>query len=158
MATTQRIRKSSSSSYKLKIVDEDSLEEVFSTKLSRSRFYIFISTLFVTSVIITVSILFFTPLKYYIPGYGSNKAQKELVHLRMQLDTLNVMIKEQERFNKTVRSIITGDFKGVKDTTLLDIKRVTNEDMNSIMPKAEDVKKDAAKELKLEAKRNGAKR
>lgn len=149
MPTTKRIKKSTAA-YKLKIVDENSLEEVFSTDLSRGKIYTFLSTLFVASVIITVLILVLTPLKYYIPGYGSAKAQKQSVILKRQLDSLSVQVAEQQAYAANIKAIINGDYKGYKDTTKLDMKKVKTEDMNNIMPDASEIKKDAAASLKKE--------
>jgi len=147
MPTTTRIRKTSAA-YRLKIVDENSFEEIFSTDISRGRIYIFLSTLFVGSVLITLAILLLTPLKYYIPGYGSRKTEKEAILLKHQIDSLGKMVAEQQTYTSNIKAIINGKYKGVKDTTLLDLKKVTTEDMRSILPKAEEIKKDAATSLK----------
>jgi hypothetical protein len=138
----------SSSSYKLKIIDQSNLDEVFSTDLSRGKIYTFLSSMFVFTVIVTVLVLVFTPLKFYIPGYGNNKAQKEAMQLKIQLDSLSRLVTEQQTYADNVKAAINGDFNGVRDTTLLDLKKVETEDMNSILPNAEEIRKDAAASLK----------
>ena len=157
MPTTKRIRKSSSnhSAYKLKIIDENTLDEVYSTDLSKTKIYTFLSSLFVFTAIITVLLIVFTPLRFYIPGYGSNKAQKEALILKRQLDSLGVLVKEQQAYTANIKTIINGGYKGIKDTMALDMKKVKAEDMNSIMPDADDIKKDAAATLKKESPKNG---
>jgi glucosamine 6-phosphate synthetase-like amidotransferase/phosphosugar isomerase protein len=57
--------------YRLVVMNDDTYEEVVTFKLSRLSVYIGMSTLFVVLVSCTVALLAFTPLKYYIPGYGS---------------------------------------------------------------------------------------
>ena len=150
----KRIRKSPSSpaSYKLKIVDENQLEEVFSMELSRWKIYTFFSSLFVLMAILTTLVIVYTPVKYYIPGYGNRKAQQQTLELKKQLDSLSTVVKEQEIYTANIKAVINGKYNGIKDTTLLDLDKVNTEDMNSIMPDAEDIKKDAAATLKKESK------
>lgn len=150
MPTTTRIRKSprTSSSYKLKIMDESHSEEVFSMDLSRWRIYTFFSSLFVMMAVLTTLVIVFTPLKYYIPGYGSIRAQKEAVTLKARLDSLNTLVKEQQVYTANIKAVINGKFDGVKDTSMLDLKKVKTEDMNSILPDADDIMKDATATMK----------
>lgn len=143
------------SKYILKIVDESTFDEVFSTEFSRNKIFIWLSSLFVGSIIIALLILAFTPLKYYIPGYGSPKTEKEAIALKNKLDSLTLILNEQQSYVSNVRAAITGKNNKVRDTTLLDMKRVKKEDMNSILPKPEEIKKDAAASLKKE--KNGKK-
>lgn len=154
MPTTTRIRKSprTPSSYKLKIVDETRLEEVFSMDLSRWRIYTFFSSLFVLMAVLTTLVIVFTPLKYYIPGYGSKNAQKEAIALKVRLDSLSNAVKEQQVYTANIKAMINGKFDGIKDTTMLDLKKVNTEDMNSILPDAEDIMKDAAAAMKKQNK------
>ena len=91
MPTTNRIKKQRSV-YTLKIIDENSMEEVVSVGLTRGRIYTFLSTLFVVSVILTVLILVVTPLKYYIPGYGSNKTHLQAISLKKEIDSLQRLV------------------------------------------------------------------
>ncbi len=67
--TLQRLR----NRYRLVIMNDDTYEEVVTFRLSRLSVYIGLSTVFVLLVGLTVAFIFFTPLKYYIPGYGSAK-------------------------------------------------------------------------------------
>jgi len=156
MPTTQRIKKKSS--YTLKIIDETSLDTVFSMNLSRGKIYTFLSTLFVVSVVITVCVLIFTPLKYYIPGYGSNKTRMQTIQLKKDYDSISKMVIEQQAYAENIRNIINGSYNGVKDTTKLDMKKVKSEDMNSIIPKPAEIKKEATTQLKRQAKEHEKKR
>ena len=65
--------------YRVVFIDDESLEEVATFNLTKSRMYMLFSTLFVLTVFITVVILLITPLKYYIPGYGHNKTHLQEV-------------------------------------------------------------------------------
>ena len=67
--TFQRLR----NRYRLVVMNDDTYEEVVTFRLSRMSVYIMLSTIFVLLVGLTVALIVFTPLKYYIPGYGVGK-------------------------------------------------------------------------------------
>jgi len=62
---TRRIR----DQYRLVILNEETLEERLSFKLSRLNVFVAIGLLSIGLVFITTYIIAFTPLKEYIPGY-----------------------------------------------------------------------------------------
>lgn len=139
--------------YRVVFIDDESLEEVATFNLTKSNMYVLFSTLFVLTVIITVIILLFTPLKYYIPGYGNNKTHREVVKLRQNVDSLADLIQAQQEDALNLKKVIAGDYEGPKDTTLLDMDKVNREAMNSILPAPEVIKQQALQTGKQEQKR-----
>lgn len=129
--------------YRVVFIDDNSLEEVASFSLTKSRMYMLFSTIFVVIVTITVMILLFTPLKYYIPGYGNNRAHVEVIRMRHKVDSLSDMVRAQQVYAENLRKVITGDFQGPKDTAMLDMDKVRREDMNSILPSTEAIRRQA---------------
>jgi hypothetical protein len=112
--------------YRLVIMNDDTYEEVTSFKLSRMSVYIAFSTLFVLLVAITVATVVFTPLRYYIPGYGDLKQRKEFIHLKMRADSLETAINARDQYLKNIKEVINGDFTGKLDTTMLKVPAVDN--------------------------------
>jgi len=129
--------------YRVVFIDDESLEEVGTFNLTKGRMYVLFSTLFVLTVTITVTILLFTPLKYYIPGYGNNKTHREVIRLRKDVDSLADVVVSQQKYAQNIKNVIVGAYDGVKDTTMLDMDRVHREAMNSILPPSEAIKEDA---------------
>ena len=60
--------------YRLVVMNDDTYEEVTNFRLSRMSVYVMLCTIFVLLVGLTVALIVFTPLKYYIPGYGNATA------------------------------------------------------------------------------------
>jgi len=139
--------------YRVVFIDDESLEEVATFNLTKSNMYVLFSTLFVLTVIITVIILLFTPLKYYIPGYGNNKTHREVVKLRQNVDSLADLVQAQQDDALNLKKVIAGDYEGVKDTVLLDMDKVNREAMNSILPAPEVIKQQALQTGKAEQRR-----
>lgn len=112
--------------YRLVIMNEDTYEEVTSFKLSRMSVYIAFSTLFVLLVAITVATVVFTPLRYYIPGYGDLKQRKEFIHLKMRADSLEHAVMLRDKYLDNIKQVINGEFTGKLDTTRLKVPAVDN--------------------------------
>ncbi len=129
--------------YRVVFIDDESLEEVATFSLTKSRMYMLFSTLFVLTVTITVLILLFTPLKYYIPGYGNSKTHFEVVKLKRNVDSLADLITAQQSYAANIKKVINGDYTGAKDTSMLDMDKVKKEAMNSILPAPELIKQQA---------------
>ena len=120
-ATFQRLR----NRYRLVVMNDDTYEEVVTFKLSRLSVYIILSTIFVLLVGLTVALIVFTPLKYYIPGASSDyKSAMELRQLKYQVDEANKQIRLLQQFDAGLRN---GPLKGnstiTLDTTLLKVPK-----------------------------------
>lgn len=106
--------------YRLVVMNDDTYEEVVTFKLTRLSVYIGMSTIFVLMVGFTVALLVFTPLKYYIPGYGKKQSRQELQALKIRTDSLERAILQKERYLKSVKAVLSGEITA-RDTTLLDL-------------------------------------
>jgi hypothetical protein len=107
--------------YRLVVMNDDSYEEVVTFKLSRLSVYIGLSTLFVLLTGITVALIVFTPLKLYIPGYGSANATRELRQLKIRTDSLEQVMEYKDKYLSNIKSILQGDASVKIDTTTLKI-------------------------------------
>lgn len=113
--------------YRLVIMNDNTYEEVTSFKLSRMSVYIALSTLFVLLVTITVATVVFTPLRYYIPGYGDLKQRREFIRLKMRTDSLENAINDRDKYLDNIKQVINGDFSASKlDTTTIKVPKVDN--------------------------------
>lgn len=132
--------------YRVVFIDDESLEEVATFSLTKSRIYVVFSTLFVLIVIITVAILLFTPLKYYIPGYGSGQTHRQVIILKKTVDSLSDMVSTQHMYMENIRNVLMGDYNGPLDTTMLDLDKVKRDQINSILPDPKLIRKQALEE------------
>lgn len=110
--------------YRLVIMNDDTYEEVTAFRLSRMSVYVALSTLFVLLVAITVATVVFTPLRYYIPGYGDLKQRKEFLQLRMRADSLERSIITRDQYLDNLKNVIGGNIK--LDTNMLKVPKVDN--------------------------------
>jgi hypothetical protein len=107
--------------YRLVIMNDDTYEEVVTFRLSRMSVYIAFSTLFVLLVGLTVALVVFTPLKYYIPGYGSASIGREYRQLKYVTDSLEKQVHFQTQYINGVKKVLSGDANQNLDTTQLQL-------------------------------------
>ena len=107
--------------YRLIIINDHTYEEVVTFKLTRLSVYVLSCFVFVLLVGLTTALISFTPLKFYIPGYGSQAERKELTVLKIKSDSLETYIKNREVYWDNVRNIISGKADMDLDTAVITI-------------------------------------
>lgn len=110
--------------YRLVVMNDDTYEEVVTFKLSRLSVYIVFCTIFVLLVGLTVALIVFTDLKYYMPGYGTQNQKKELQQLKIRVDSLELSVKQKDLFMSNLKTILNGNVKAQLDTTQLKVPEV----------------------------------
>lgn len=118
--TLQRLR----NRYRLVVMNDDTYEEVVTVRLSRLSVYITLCTVFVVLVGLTVALLVFTPLRYYVPGYGSGSDRRELITLKLQVDSLEQQMIYRDKYLENIQNVLKGTTATVPlDTTQLKVPK-----------------------------------
>lgn len=118
-STLQRLR----NRYRLVVMNDDTYEEVVTFRLSRMSVYILLCTIFVVLVGLTVALIVFTPVKYYIPGYGNIKMDREYRELKYVVDSLEKQVSYHEQYSNSLRKVLTGNADMKLDTVLLQVPK-----------------------------------
>ncbi|MCX6297777.1 MAG: hypothetical protein NTY72_01605 [Bacteroidetes bacterium] len=123
--TLKRLR----NNYRLVVMNDDTYEEVVTFKLSRLSVYIGLSTSLVLLVGLTIALIAFTPIKYYIPGYGTRESRTALQLLKIRTDSLEQSIKYKDQYLDGIKKALNGTTPTQRDTVLLDLpkKAISNE-------------------------------
>ncbi|MDB5232124.1 MAG: hypothetical protein JWN76_2929 [Chitinophagaceae bacterium] len=116
-STLKRLR----NRYRLVVMNDDTYEEVVTFRLTRTSVYISLSMIFVLLVGLTVALLVLTPLRYYIPGYGTRQSQVQLQMLKMRTDSLEQSIQYKDRYLDNIRKILNGENPVIKDTAVFKV-------------------------------------
>ena len=109
--------------YRLVVMNDDTYEEVVTFKLSRLSVYTLMSAIFVVLVGLTVALIVFTPLKYYIPGYDELKIGREYRQLKYRTDSLEQQVNYQARYIDGLKKVLKGDVSVKLDTTKLSLPK-----------------------------------
>jgi hypothetical protein len=118
-STLKRLR----NRYRLVVMNDDTYEEVVTFKLSKLSVYIGLSTIFVVLVGLTVALIVFTPLKYYIPGYDDLRVGREYRQMKYRVDSLEKEVSYQARYIDNIKKVLNGDAATSLDTTELKVPK-----------------------------------
>lgn len=124
-STLKRLR----NRYRLVVMNEDTYEEVVKFRLSRLSVYIVMSSVFVILTVLTVALIVFTPIKYYLPGvgYGDAKQVREYRSLKIKTDSIEAAMQKQERFLKDIKKVLAGETVKL-DTNALELPKLESSD------------------------------
>ena len=113
--------------YLLVVMNEDTYEEVVKFRLSRLSVYIVLSTVFVLLAILTVALIVFTPIKYYLPGvgYGDARQVKEFRQLKIKTDSMENAMKFKQQYLDNLKKVLEGKVSSL-DTNKLDLPKDDN--------------------------------
>ena len=102
-------RKKDPKNYRLVIQEEKTYEEKFSLKLSRSNVFLIGTFISLIIVSITTVIIFFTPVREYIPGYDTTKMRVQAINNLEKLDSLINQLSTNENYLESVFKTINGE-------------------------------------------------
>jgi hypothetical protein len=96
-----------SNTYRLVVMNDDTYDEVVAFRLSRKSVYIGFSISFILLVGLTIALISFTPLKYYIPGYGTKESRSTLQLLKIRTDSLEQSIHYKEQYLEGLKKVLS---------------------------------------------------
>ena len=120
--------------YKLVILNENTFEERLSLKLTRLNVFVLISLSAIFLVAVTYTLIAFTPLREYIPGYSSTALKKKATELNYKTDSLQRAISVNELYYTSIKKVLKGDLSPTdfnKDSIISAVKLEVGEvDLN----------------------------
>ena len=126
--------------YRMVFIDERTLEEGASYRLTRHGVYALLTSAAVIGTAVLLALILLTPLKYYIPGYGSGEVRTRSLRMQQTVDSLSRVVAAQEQRTSAIQKLLAGELP-VLDTAQLDVEKLERERMQSVVPQAEEVKK-----------------
>ncbi len=94
--------------YKLFILNETTLEEVFRIKISRLTVFLYVFFALIIVFILMSVLILYSPLKYYLPGFSDYSLRSELSYNMARIDSLTNLLDKQTLQLQTTKNIITG--------------------------------------------------
>lgn len=95
--------------YKLIILNESTLEDIFTIRISQLTAFLAGLLLAVLFVFFVVFLILATPLRNYLPGYLNAELRTELVENRMRLDSLTEQNLRRSIYLDNIRAILKGE-------------------------------------------------
>lgn len=118
--------------YRFQIVDEKSYDVKMVLELNRLNVLVGIGLVLAFFTLINFIFIAFTPIKQYIPGYGSSSGRKEIMNMSMKAEELEELVNAQQKYINNLQNILNDDIvvdavksnvkKSKSDTGILSIK------------------------------------
>ena len=100
--------------YRLVLLNDSTYEEKTSFKISRLNVFSALFALMFIIVLIASGILFFTPIREYIPGYSSTSLQKQANLLSYKTDSLRQIVFLNDQYINSLKKVLTGDLETIE--------------------------------------------
>lgn len=97
--------------YRLVVTNDETFEEISSYRLSLLNIYTLVSVAFVSTALLVIGSIIFTPLKRYIPGYADYKASAEYIALNKQITEMEETMDAHQRYAENFKKILVGDIQ-----------------------------------------------
>jgi murein DD-endopeptidase MepM/ murein hydrolase activator NlpD len=104
-----KIKKQSSKNYRLAVVEENSYQEKFALSLSKRNIFLISFSVTFIIILITTLLIFYTPIKEYIPGYDTTKLRIQAVQNLEKLDSIMNSLEKNEQFIQAFSRTINGE-------------------------------------------------
>lgn len=104
----KRIYRKLRNKYRLVIMNDETLEEKSSLRLSPLNVFVFSGTVIIGLIVMTIYLVAFTPLREYIPGYTDLTMRRKLISLTMQSDSMQTLLSAQAAYLRNLRDVIDG--------------------------------------------------
>lgn len=101
--------------YRLVILNDDTFAEKFAFRLSPLGLIIAISAVTIAMTTLVISLVAFTPLREYIPGYGNVTERKEILELSVKADSLEQTLSARDWYMKNLVNVFSGKTEGKTD-------------------------------------------
>ncbi len=108
-------------SYRFVIMTDDTFEEVRAYRLTLLNAYVFVTSVLVVVTIAVVSLIAFTPLRKYIPGYGSVPEDTAILNLYGELEDMEEELNAYRSYSESFRKMLVGDVQTEKEVPQVDV-------------------------------------
>ncbi len=120
--------------YKLTIINENTLEEVAGIRVSKLNGLSVLLTVITVIFVIAATIIAFTPLRNYLPGYMNSEVRAQIVDNALKVDSLQQLVERQNLYIMNIQDIFSGK---IKVDTIQSIDSLTNMRADSLMERTQ---------------------
>lgn len=136
--------------YRLSIMNENTLEEIWKIKASMFSGIVLILIFAFFLISITSAIIIATPIRYYLPGYLDSEVREKALRSAIKADSLQQQLEYQEVYINNLRNI----FNGVRQIDSIKIIDTISVSENDPLLKKTDRERDYTKRYEDEEKYN----
>jgi hypothetical protein len=110
----KKIYKNLKYKYRLVIYNESTLDTEYSFFLSQLNVILALCSLLLIGMLLSFLIITFTPVKYYLPGFGEAGVRKQLRELMVETEKLKAKQRENDLWTENIRQVLSGEIPSDK--------------------------------------------
>ena len=95
--------------FRLSLLDAKTHKQLFSVRFNRTGFFVTLVSSIVIIIAAIFSIIAFTPIKTFIPGYPDARTKRAVIQNAMKVDSLENVIYRWELYSENLRRVIEGE-------------------------------------------------
>jgi murein DD-endopeptidase MepM/ murein hydrolase activator NlpD len=97
--------------YRVSILNENTLEESWHVRLSRLSVFIYLFIFTLLTFVLLSFLIYVTPLRHYLPGYGDTGDRAKIIQESMRADSLTRAMELQAGYLEMIKEIVKGEIK-----------------------------------------------
>ena len=106
-------------SFRLALTDATSHERLWSLRFSRTALIVGIISAIVLVTVLLFSLIAFTPIRTFIPGYPDAQSRRQAVQNALRIDSLETRILQWELYTENLRRVVAGEAPIQMDSLIL---------------------------------------
>ena len=95
--------------FRLAFIDDNTHQQLVTLHFTRTSFFITITTILVLLCAAVYSIIAFTPVKTFIPGYPDARSKRAAIQNAITIDSLERVIFRWELYSENLRRVVEGE-------------------------------------------------
>ena len=129
----QKSREKKNRTFRLAFIDDKTHEHLVTLHFTRTTFFVAVVTIVVLLCAAIYSIIAFTPVRTFIPGYPDARSKRAAIQNAITIDSLENVIFRWELYSENLRRAVEGE-EPVKIDSLIKAKNAATElDMEAIV-------------------------
>ena len=95
--------------FRLSLLDAKTHKQLFSLRFTRTGFFVTVVSIMVLMCAAIFSIIAFTPVKTFIPGYPDARTKNAAIRNAIKVDSLEKVIYRWELYSENLRRVVEGE-------------------------------------------------
>ena len=97
------------SKFRLALIDNQSHKQLFTLQFTKTSLFVTVVTILVTLCTLIFSIIAFTPVKTFIPGYPDARSKREAIQNAIKIDSLENVIYKWGLYSENLKRVLEGE-------------------------------------------------
>ena len=105
----QKSREKKNRTFRLAFIDDKTHEHLVTLHFTRTTFFVAVVTIVVLLCAAIYSIIAFTPVRTFIPGYPDARSKRAAIQNAIRIDSLESVIYRREPYSESLRGVVEGE-------------------------------------------------